>query len=268
MKKYLFILASNQCGSTFLIHSLALCKNIVSFPVEHARHLQDFIREGDDFGTYGSDSLLRLNDYVKMHVWTEHTEWLMAHTTNWDKVKKTWETKWGTNPKAKQSYPIFIEKHTSSPIQAELLQKHFENSYFIIMVRNPYTVVEGIRRRQGLSIDRCAKHAVEVLNVQYKNTKILDNFVYFKYEDLIHNTTNIEKQIQEILPELTDINLNQPVYALCLDGYKKQSLVNFDQRKLNNLSTEDKATIKSIISKPEYEESMKFFNYSVDPPND
>ena len=53
---------------------------------------------------------------------------------------------------------ILLEKSPPDAIRGRWLQRNFEPSRFIVVVRHPYAVAEGIRRRTGLPIEQAARH--------------------------------------------------------------------------------------------------------------
>ena len=63
---------------------------------------------------------------------------------------------------------ILMDKTNTNIMRVDQLNKYFDNSYFLAMVRNPYAQVEGIMRRNGATVEYAAKFALKCLRFQNK----------------------------------------------------------------------------------------------------
>ena len=134
-----------------------------------------------------------------------------------------------------------------------MLPKHFPCARFIISIRNPYATVEGIRRRvlqnqnTKLNLDTCTKHWIKTAELQQRNIGILPQSIWFTYEDMCEMTTDIEKQIQSLIPELGIFRFSN------LQSLNKQSI--------SNLTMEEIHSINRHLE--QHEAMMHFFNYEL-----
>jgi len=157
---------------------------------------------------------------------------------------------------------VLLEKSPPNVIRAELLQEHFPNSYFIVMVRDPYALSEGLRRRQGYKIERCATHWGESMRFQMKNLKILKKVVCIKYADLCDNQKLVKDKITALLPELDDFTFEGKLYGHhSLYGKEAMPIKNLNPDQIKNLGTNDIKRINSVLSK--YKKEIKYFNYRI-----
>jgi len=170
----------------------------------------------------------------------------------WDKIKEIWLENWKSNPKYTEQ-AILVEKSPTSPAWAYMLPKHFPCARFIISIRNPYATVEGIRRRvlqnqnTKLNLDTCTKHWIKTAELQQRNIGILPQSIWFTYEDMCEMTTDIEKQIQSLIPELGIFRFSN------LQSLNKQSI--------SNLTMEEIRSINRHLE--QHEAMMHFFNYEL-----
>ncbi len=261
-KRYLFLLVANQSGSTVLTHQLAKCESVVGFPFSEGRDGNKFIPEGQH--------ILKTHLPIPAvlciaNMWTEKSGYFQTpENYNWNVAKKAWLEEWHRNPKSSIPNCLFLEKSPPNVVRAAMLQLNFAASYFIIMVRNPFAVAEGVRRRNGYSIERCAHHAASILVHQTWNMDNIVPTVSLKYEGLMANPVGCADGIREMLPELHDLDFTQPVEANSLEGYAEREPQNYNKKQFSNLSTKDIDEIERVFRLPKYTEAFEKCNYKVD----
>jgi hypothetical protein len=144
-----------------------------------------------------------------------------------------------------------------------MMEKEFENSYFIVMVRNPYAVSEGMRRRWGRNIQRSARHWVEASKVQVENIKSLNNVIWFRYEKLCSDPEYVKNMIIDFIPELHDLRFDAIItgtHAINKKNSTPIKITNFNKKQINNLSKSDIFMINKEISKAP--DVLRYLGYS------
>jgi hypothetical protein len=176
-----------------------------------------------------------------------------------DRIKREW------GMRLDQSRPILLEKTPANAARTRWLQKHFENAFFIGVVRNGYAVAEGITRkakpihsRNGWSIEQAAYQWARSNYILKEDSTYLEHFMWIKYEDLAENP---EKEIDRVLEFLgagdkwaIDQNKSWSVHE------RDQKIKNMNYESINLLSKEQIAIINRIS-----EHVLRTFGYPVIP---
>ena len=198
-------------------------------------------------------------------VWTEKGH-IFQDIINydWPKIKEIWNNKWQLSEKWNENARVLIEKSPPNVLRAIMMEKIFENSYFIVMIRNPYAIAEGIRRRWGKTLQRSAKHWVESSRVQIENVEKLNNVIWFRYEKLCSRPEYVKNMIIDFIPELYDLNFNTSItgtHAINKANSTPIKIINFNTRQMGNLSKHDISVInKELIKAPDV---LKYFGYKM-----
>ncbi len=254
-EKYLFIICMNNSGSTLLERVLRDCRNAIAFPAapDAQTNGQQFVR--DYMPIPG-----RIDKKFR-RIWTEHADILEDETRyNWPMIKKQWRIRWSRNPKFQTaSTRVFLEKSPPNVLRAPMLQKSFDQSFFIIMQRNPYAVAEGIRRRTSLPLDRCTRHWIKCARKQMKNESELRRVIRLNYEDLSERSDFCREQILKLIPELDDLDIRKEIAVQAVDGRVRQPIVNYNQKQIALLSSEDFSEINAELDLAP--EVMSHFGY-------
>jgi hypothetical protein len=249
--KFLFITSTNNSGSTVLVRFLENCRNIISLFGE---------------GQYSADEFMPLpveNNVAR--VWTEKAEIFENNDNyNWEMIKNTWMEIWKKDPKYNETFynRVFLEKSAPNVLRAKLLEKEFANSYFIIMMRNPYAVTEGIKSLKGYDTGRCIRHWVAAARKQMENINSLARNIWFTYENMCDNPEQVLDQVKKFMPELADFSFKGEIILHNPDSERATlGLKNFNDRQIKNLLPEDIAIINSYLSKET--EILNFFGYRM-----
>ncbi len=159
------------------------------------------------------------------------------------------------------SKPFALEKSIIHGLNIDWFEEAFEHPHFIWIVRNGYTVAEGIRRRTqhkeraefaaGLSypIEWCAEQWVVSNQVIEQKLKSVRQFYFLRYEDLMENPFLTIKSLLEWLPvESKDLELPDTFTfqkeTLPLESKNVQSLQNLtadDLEKINKVAKQSLA---------------------------
>ena len=255
IEKFLFIICMNNSGSTLLERVLSRCRNAVGLPAPGGPDPQV---NGQKFVKDYMPSPGRLKC---RRIWSEQAPILQDESRyQWSTIKRIWREHWARNPKFQTATPrVLLEKSPPNIFRASMLQKHFEDSFFILMQRNPYAVAEGIRRRAKLSIERCIQHWIRCAQQQMRNEKTLHHAINLNYEELSDQPESCRKKIINFIPELDDIDIRKDVAVHSLDGHIRQPIVNYNQKQIALLSKEDLAEINRHLDK--VPEVMAHFGY-------
>ena len=257
-EKFLFIICMNNSGSTLLERVMSECRNAVGFPApggpDQQVNGQGFV---SDFMPIPGKMTPRCR-----RIWSEQSA-ILANELHyqWPKIKTRWHEEWAKNPKFATAHPrIFLEKSPPNIFRASMLQKHFSESSFILMQRNPYAVAEGIRRRAKLSLERCIQHWIRCARQQMRNEKILRRAIKMNYEELSEQAEACRQRVIQFMPELSDLDVGRDVEVHSLDGRVRQPIVNYNEKQIALLSPEDIAEINRHLD--QIPEIMAHFGYA------
>ncbi len=174
MKKYIFVLCPPHHGSTMIVNLLSSSSSVSTFLNVNA------------FGE--SQSLYKDNGDIIY----EENKWDPNYDLSMDMVNNVFN-KYLDNEKT-----IFVEKSPPMICRAEKYQEYFSKFgevYFIISIRNPYSV------NYSDKIDDWVKYA----EYQKKNIETLKNTIVTSYEEICMKLDKFILKIQEKIPELNDI---------------------------------------------------------------
>lgn len=161
---------------------------------------------------------------------------------DWGFIKCEWLKYWDT------TRPILLEKSPPNIIRAEAIKKHFNPAYFLIFHRNPYAHCESLMRRQRKLPDNAAKFAIRYLKYQRKNIESLDNYLQISYEEMTGAPEESLKRIENFLPELNDLNIDQKFSAHNYQG-KSLEVSNLNESKIAKLKEAELREINSVFEK-------------------
>lgn len=254
-EKYLFIICMNNSGSTLLERMLRQCRNAVAFPAT-----PDAQTNGQQFAREYMPIPGRMKPKCR-RIWSEQADVLEDDTSyNWPMIKRKWRARWAGNPKFQTaSTRVFLEKSPPNVFRATMLQREYPNSYFILMHRNPYAVVEGIRRRGKIDIKRGIRHWIHCSRKQMDNERRLKRTIRTSYEELSEKPDDCRKQIVEFVPELDDLDMRREVAVQAVDGKIRQQIVNYNPKQIALLSQADLAEINAELDR--VPDVMKHFGY-------
>ncbi len=243
----------NNSGSTLLQKFLAESENVLQLPEQNG------VATSAEGHNVAMGYMPHPRDYGVLGIWTEK-ESIFADTNlyKWNNIKESWTLGW--EQAGSLDGKVLLEKSPPNPIRAELLSQNFPNSYFISMQRDPYAVCEGIRRRQGYSLERCAEHWGRVARHQVRNLNNMERIIHISYEDLCEKQEEVCNKLNLFLPKLKLKKFNGNFIGHhSIMGRKGMQITNLNSLQIKKLSSSDVAKINSVLSKFHIE--MKFFNY-------
>jgi len=245
LEKYLFIICMNNSGSTLLERVLSECQNAVGFPAPGGPDQQV---NGQGFVPHFMPMPGKMKPKCR-RIWSEQSGVLANELYyQWPKVKHRWHEEWEKNPKFETANPrVFLEKSLPNIFRASMLQRHFPESYFILMQRNPYAVSEGIRRRGKIALDRCIRHWIRCGRQQIQNEQTLSRAISLNYEELSENPEACRQRIVAFMPELHDLDIEKDVEVHSVEGRVRQPIVNYNDKQIALLSQDDLVTINTEL---------------------
>lgn len=255
--KYLFIICMNNSGSTLLERIVSECRNGVGFPAPAGPDQQV---NGQGFVA----DLMPIPGKIKpkcRRIWSEQAAIFEDESNyNWPRIKRRWRKYWARNPKFDTAPArVLLEKSPPDVYRAAMLQRHFRNSFFVLMQRNPYAVAEGIRRRAGLDIGRCIRHWIRCAQKQIENEHILRHRITLSYEQLSGEPDECCRRIIEFIPEFDDVDIRKDVAVHSLDGYVRQPITNYNAKQIARLAPGDIDAINAELER--VPEVMRHFGY-------
>jgi hypothetical protein len=256
-EKYLFIICMNNSGSTLLERVMSECHNAVGFPAPGGPDQQV---NGQGFVPDLMPIPGRMTPRCR-RIWSEQAAILSNELHyQWPQIQVRWHQEWARNPKFATANPrVFLEKSPPNIFRASMLQRHFPDSYFVLMQRNPYAVAEGIRRRAKLSLERCIQHWIRCARQQTRNEKTIKRAIKLNYEELSAQPEDCRQRIIRFMPDLSDLDVRKDVEVHSLDGRIRQPIVNYNQKQIALLSPEDVAEINRHLD--EVPDIMSHFSY-------
>ena len=250
---HLFGIVPNNSGSTFLMRSLAICRATWNLP-----------RDGNRMSGYAGPECPPL-------LWASEQRWIDLLTNprnyNWPRTRKAWHHQAiARSPDAS----VFYTKFPSILLLVNELPRHFRNTKFLFMVRNPYAVCEGICRQfredKMLSQVRplnlrevAARHVVTCLAWQRRNLRTHgDRGVFFTYEAMCAEPERTAQAIRALVPELDDLNLRR---RLPVKRRYHEMLVDMNARQIARMGAEEFAAFNRVFR--EREDVLAWFGYRV-----
>lgn len=228
--KYLFVLCPPYSGSTVLWKLLSTSPNVSSL-----------LWEGQ-----GRDSVAHI---MKKERWNPN------YRMPWQYVRRKWEEEYDL------SKPILLDKSPAFIIRAQELKEHFDNPYFIIMIRCPYAYCEGAYRRKAGTLVEVAMRWIEMAQYQIQNIRSLDNSIFFSYEQFTDNILDIRDQIINFMPEIESLDISRDFQARSIFGIEPRPIENMNNYKIQQLSSNDIEIINSVLSR--HETILSYFGYDL-----
>lgn len=222
-KQYVFLMVPNNSGSHILAHLMMSSKNVAAIPGLEGLFLKSF-GEPPTKNTTAKSAFM----------FTSIEDDLRNFPINrWKEVKVAWDFEWDRF----MDRPIKIEKSPPLICAHEAYPQVFDNYKYIVMVRNPFAVAEGmirnVKKRSGEEIStlEAIKHSIRVLEICdeiIENHK--DNVISFTYEEFTENPETIKEMLINFIPELGDMQIYEK-YDIKGEYYSEIRNMNDDQIK-------------------------------------
>jgi hypothetical protein len=230
---HLFLLSINNSGSSILHEKIRQSKYTTTLPDE-GQFIQGFV---------GPNPFVLNCPYMFSE---RYHDFAFEKNYDWQSIKTLWNSFW-------EKDLIKVEKSPPNVVRAHMLKRHFENSQFIIQVRNPYQIATSILKlRQDVSVERACAHVASCFFEQYKNYySYTDRIV--KYEDMIYNKQSVNGIFKDLGIEDFDLDANSnPVKR-----YTESKIKNFDKPISDKVYQVGKDIFQSVKSE------INFFGYEL-----
>lgn len=230
---HLFLLSINNSGSSILHEKLRQSKYTTTLPDEG-----QFIQE------FAGPNPFALNC---PYMFSErYHDFAFEKNYDWESIKTLWNSFW-------EEDLIKVEKSPPNVVRAHMLRRHFENSQFIIQVRNPYQIATSILKlRQDVSTERACAHVASCFFEQYKNYYSYTDKVV-KYEDMINNKSHVNS----IFRNLGIIDFDLDVDSDPVKQYTESEIKNFDKPISNKVYKIGKDIFQTVKTE------IEFFGYEL-----
>jgi len=254
-KKHLFIVCPNQSGSSMIYRYLNKCRYAS-------------IIDGEGQLSWGSSGPVNMVGPYKDYYFSEYAEQFAdTNNYNWVNIKTSWQNGWNKNvaQNKKQGVSVFVEKSPPNVFRIHLLKEQFVNPYFILSIRCPYAMCEGMRRHVGYDLSLGAKHWGKCARQQIKNIKSAidnNNGVFYRYQDFCTNPEPARLAIVGMIPELDDLSFSGQVAVHSIEditGQTGKNVFNFNEKQYANLTSDDLCAINKVLD--DYQEEMEYFKY-------
>jgi hypothetical protein len=233
-EKWIFVVGCYNSGTTLLKKVLASHPQI-SAPVSEGQYLTD---------QFPSDHEIGLS---RMWVMREDLYRLYENGAGPDikRLKKEWGIR------LDKSKPFFLEHTPANSARTRWLQKNFENTYFIGVVRNGYAVTEGITRKAnpvhkqgGWSVEEAAYQWRRSNEILIEDAGYLNNFMWCRYEDFTENPSGEVDRLCSFLglQNSDQINLNKSWSV----HERDQGIRDMNSESIQRLSAEQLVKINDI----------------------
>lgn len=188
-KTWIFLVGCYNSGTTLLAELLGQHPSISALPTE---------------GHFITDQFVKDYEVGLPRMWVEREDLFRLNEEDQGPDPVRLKKEWGM--RLDLSKPVLLEKSPPNSAKTRWLQKHFENAYFIGIIRNGYAVAEGITRKakpahlkDSWPIEMSAyqwKHSNEVLK---KDAEHLRHYIWVSYEDLAADTMGTLNKITEFV---------------------------------------------------------------------
>ena len=245
-KKWVFLVGCYNSGTTLLAELMGKHPEISALPTE---------------GHFITDEFIKDYNVGLPRMWVEREDlfYLTENDVgpNPDRIKKEWCMRLNT------SKGVLVEKSPPNTAKMRWLQKHFENSYFIGIVRNGYAVAEGISRKgdpkhiaAGWPIHMSAYQWVRSNEVMEKDSQYLKNYMMIKYEDLADDPVKVLNKIAEFVgfKSFDTVDLSQSLNI----HERKEPIRNMNEENIKSLTQEQIQTINDVAG-----DMLKFYHYPI-----
>ncbi len=226
--KWIFILGCNNSGTTLISNVLRQHPLISGMPRE-GQKLTKIAPTPEKLGC--------------PRLWTERLDVfrLTENDNRYNKARLVYD--WIKYKRGETEF--ILEKSPPDMLRSRWLQEVFGNCYFIGLVRNGYAVCEGMRRRNGHSLERCARHWNLSNKIMLEDSRFLNRFKLLTYEEFTRDPIAVSSSLADFLgidktPFLSIRDRKFVVHNV--DGTPSQ-IKDFNAGSLSRLSDEDKAII-------------------------
>lgn len=180
---WLFIAGTSNSGTTALTRILARHPAVRDLPKE---------------GQFLTDALPRPDDLGHDRLWALHPD--IYHRTEAHDAAAALRAKYDWSYHYDHRPGVLMEKSPPNLVRLRWLQANFQPSRFLILVRNPYAVCEGIlRRRPDATIEQAAQQWIRAHEIMFDDLPCIERHLLVSYERLCDETRSTLREIEQFL---------------------------------------------------------------------
>lgn len=237
--RWVFVLGCYNSGTTLLQRLLSHHPEVSTLPFEGVRLTGELPRP-EDFGW--TRMWCRCEDRVALPA-SEDVETA-------ERVKRDW------GAFLDRDASVYLEKSISNLLRVDWLARHFESARFVGIVRNPYAVAEGIRRKavprppvlhevgRQYPIRWAAEQWVRAKEIMDDQSSDQQNLLCIRYEDLVEDpTTTLELVFGFLDLDAPSMEFRRNRLTV---GSSSECLINMNPRSLSRLSPSDLREVSEI----------------------
>ncbi|MEL7310230.1 MAG: sulfotransferase [Pseudomonadota bacterium] len=245
-KKWLFLVGCYNSGTTLLAELLSRHPEVISLPTE---------------GHFITDQFVKDYAIGVPRMWVERESIFRMDENDSGPDPIRIKKEWGMRASGKGD--VFIEKSPPNSARTRWLQAHFQEAYFVALVRNGYAVAEGITRKgdpkhfdEGWPIEMSARQWAYGNDVLLEDAEHLKRFMWLKYEDLCADPAKALSDIASFVGlERTEGIYTPGSFAI---HERNEGVKNMNSVSLERLTPEQIEAINRVAG-----HSLKHFGYEI-----
>jgi len=199
--RWLFLVGCYNSGTTLIADVLGEHPQIAALP---------------DEGQYLTDQLLLDYKIGLPRMWVGREDLFRMDETSTGPDVQRMRKEWAM--RLPRTAPVVLEKTPANMARTRWLQANFPNAHFVGILRNPYAVIDGIRRKAepqhieaGWPIEMCAHQWARSNEVLAEDATHLERFMWLRYEDFVNSTAESIARVLEFvgLPQTMTLEQGQ-----------------------------------------------------------
>jgi hypothetical protein len=243
--RWLFLVGCYNSGTTLIADVLGEHPQIAALP---------------DEGQYLTDQLLLDYKIGLPRMWVGREDLFRMDETSTGPDVQRMRKEWAMRLPHKA--PVVLEKTPANMARTRWLQANFPNAHFVGILRNPYAVIDGIRRKAdpqhlatGWPIEMCARQWARSNEVLAEDATHLDRFMWLRYEDFVNATAESIARVLEFvgLPQTMQLEQGQTRTV----HERREPIRDMNAESIAGLAPDDVRAINSLIGR-----QVEVFGYS------
>lgn len=229
--KWVFIIGCNNSGTTLL-------NQIFS------RHPEISTMEGE--GQFRTKEILDDRESGFGRLFTENVDLFYWNEKFTEVNEKKLHYDWYLHLRGNKQ--INVEKSPPHTLKMRFFNRIFKNAYFVILIRSPYGVCEGIKRKhpEKISIKRAALHWNKVHDILRQDLPHIQKKIVLTYDELTEQPHETLSGIRKFL-DLKSGFEGATLGSFTIHG-QKSPVANMDGKSISKLSKKEIDTINEICS--------------------
>lgn len=165
---WLFVIGCNNSGTTLLKTIIESHPNVIGVEGEGQYRTKEFVTDRDiGLNRLFSERLDVFREVDEVDALRVKYDWLVSLMR-----------------RRRRFHRYILEKTTVNAVRVPWLRKHFPRAKFIVIFREAYAVVEGMKRKENISIERGARHWNKTNQLILDDFEGFDNVLFLSYEKL------------------------------------------------------------------------------------